>query len=83
MPGAGPAPGPPAGKVIQVEEDPPPVKPAIPAEESLPAPTEVEPALSLEEARHHIGPEALQVLEERFNGKLTGVRRPDDRDQIF
>ena len=73
-------------EALQVEEAPP--EKTIQAEtvEAAPAPAsppEADPSLILEDAKRQIGPEALQVLKERFNGKLTIARQPDARDQLF
>lgn len=45
--------------------------------------TETVSALTLEEATAHLGPEVLQVLEAKFNGSLSEVRAPDEKDLIF
>lgn len=39
--------------------------------------------LSIEEAREKIGPEILEVLNNKFKGSLTQTRHLDERDQIF
>jgi len=44
---------------------------------------EVGPALTLKEAETRLGPDVLQVLEEKFNGSLSEVRAPDEKDQFF
>jgi hypothetical protein len=80
-----PAPAP-STEPLQVEEAPPEkpiqVKAAEPVAATATTPEEA-PDQSLEDARRKIGPEALQVLKERFNGKLTNARQPDERDQLF
>lgn len=70
---------------LRVEEEPPTRQPPVETEPSAPRQTTAEqvPTLSLEEASRRIGPEALQVLKERFNGKLTIARYPDARDRLF
>ena len=73
-------------EALQVEEAPPEKTIQTETVEAAPAPAsapEADPGLSLEDAKRLIGPEALQVLKERFNGKLTIARQPDARDQLF
>ena len=41
------------------------------------------PQLTLEEAAQRLGPQVLQLLEEKFNGSLVEVRSPDERDVLF
>ncbi|MGB0744803.1 MAG: hypothetical protein ACPGSB_09785 [Opitutales bacterium] len=41
------------------------------------------PTLTLDEASARLGPEVLQALETKFNGKLCEVRVIDEKDQLF
>ena len=42
-----------------------------------------DPLISLEDAAARLGSEVVETLKERFNGKLTEVRRVDALDRIF
>ena len=53
------------------------------AEMAVPVITTNDPLIDLEEAAERLGPEILETLKERFNGKLTEVRRVDAQDRIF
>ncbi|MGC6456381.1 MAG: hypothetical protein ACON39_03960 [Coraliomargaritaceae bacterium] len=82
-------------EALQVEEAPPektiqtaaveeaPAEKPAPVAKAPEQPADLDPSLSLEDAKRQIGTEALEVLQERFNGKLTIARQPDARDQLF
>ncbi len=53
------------------------------AEMAVPVITTNDPLINLDEAAERLGPEILETLKERFNGKLTEVRRVDAQDRIF
>jgi hypothetical protein len=56
---------------------------AVPATRVTAVAAAESPLLDLEEAKARIGPKALAVLEEKFKGRLSGVRRLDSRDMLF
>ena len=41
------------------------------------------PVATIEDVRKQMDPEILTVLSEKFNGKLTKVRRVDSKDMLF
>jgi len=49
----------------------------------LPPPKTETPLISLEAVKRKLGPSVLKVLEEKFNGSLTQVRHPDEKDRLF
>lgn len=49
----------------------------------IPTLTSEEALISLNHAQAALTPEVLKVLDEKFKGSLTQVRRVDERDQIF
>lgn len=53
------------------------------ASPSLQPSAKAEPSLTLQDAAKCLSPKVLQALEDQFNGSLTEVRAPDDKDQFF
>lgn len=41
------------------------------------------PLISRDEATRRLGPKVLAALSDKFNGKLTDIRYPDENDMLF
>ncbi len=41
------------------------------------------PDVTVEDASERLGPKVLRALEQNFNGSLTQVRTPDEKDLLF